>query len=142
MRFNVFLVGTIITSVLVVLILVLIPKRNQFSNGWQFPKNSVEDLHKQKDVEKLYEHYCASCHGVNGAGDTKYSELTNIRMPSFLDEAFQKNWTNVLVQKAIGQGTGEMPGFANKLTSEEIYKLADFVLKLGENSVLDNLSED
>jgi cytochrome c oxidase cbb3-type subunit 3 len=73
------------------------------------------------DGQTLYKKHCAGCHGANGkgafgpdlSGDYKYGKTT------------------MAVQESIASGRPKnMPGFAQKLSQEEINTLTEYLLSL------------
>ena len=69
------------------------------------------------DGAALYKAKCASCHGVNGSGDTamgKAMKLRDLRSPEV-----QKQ-TDADLTKVTADGKGKMPAYKGKLTDAEI----------------------
>ncbi len=81
-----------------------------------------------RDPAALYAHYCARCHGAGGEGDPR-----NVALYPGLDltrsEMIAKG-ARTVVHRRIAQGYGPMPGFAHRLSPEEIQALVDFCLEL------------
>jgi mono/diheme cytochrome c family protein len=72
------------------------------------------------DGAALYKAKCASCHGVNGSGDTamgKAMKLRDLRSPEV-----QKQ-TDADLTKVTADGKGKMPAYKGKLTDAEITAL-------------------
>jgi len=72
------------------------------------------------DGAALYKAKCASCHAVNGAGDTamgKAMKLRDLRSPEV-----QKQ-TDAELTKITAGGKGKMPAYKGKLTDAEITAL-------------------
>jgi len=72
------------------------------------------------DGAALYKAKCASCHGVNGSGDTamgKAMKLRDLRSPEV-----QKQ-TDADLTKVTADGKGKMPAYKGKLTDAEISAL-------------------
>ena len=78
--------------------------------------------------ESLYLNNCASCHGINGHGQTEanYPALTGL---SILRENTPKRLIQVIAygSKAPLDTLPNMPGFANKLSDEQIAQVANYV---------------
>ena len=81
-----------------------------------------------RDPAALYAHYCARCHGAGGEGDPR-----NVALYPGLDltrsEMIAKG-ARTVIHRRIAQGYGPMPGFAHRLSPEEIQALVDFCLEL------------
>jgi len=72
------------------------------------------------DGAALYKAKCASCHAVNGSGDTamgKAMKLRDLRSPEV-----QKQ-TDAELTKITADGKGKMPAYKGKLTDAEITAL-------------------
>jgi mono/diheme cytochrome c family protein len=78
----------------------------------------------ERDAANLYSYYCARCHGAGGEGDPR-----NVDRSPGLDltrsEMVRKRSVE-LIHRRIAQGRGPMPGFARRLSPEEIEELVDF----------------
>ena len=81
----------------------------------------------------LFEHYCANCHGIKGAGDG-FNKYTLTKPPqNFTDSAFSLNLSNDELKRVIslgGKGTNGsvlMPGYIKTLSENEISFLVDYI---------------
>lgn len=63
-----------------------------------------------------YEDFCASCHAINGVGDIGPKISSTAKLA---DGAF--------VVHQISKGSGEMPGFEDVLSKEEIIGIANYI---------------
>jgi mono/diheme cytochrome c family protein len=81
-----------------------------------------------RDPAALYAHYCARCHGAEGEGDPRnvalYPGLDLVRSEMIAKRA------RTVIHRRIAQGYGPMPGFAHRLSPEEVQALVDFCLEL------------
>ncbi len=77
---------------------------------------TTADAGSMVDPAALYTANCESCHGADGSGNIGPDLRT-------LDDA-------AAVATQIEQGGGAMPAFADKLSTDEISALADFVVGL------------
>jgi cytochrome c551 len=68
------------------------------------------------DAAALFSSNCASCHGADGAGNVG---------PDLRGAA-----DSATVAQQIAQGGGSMPAFADKLSTDEIDALAEYVVGL------------
>jgi len=81
----------------------------------------------------LFEHYCANCHGIKGAGDG-FNKYTLTKPPqNFTDSTFSSNLTDDQLKEVIslgGKGTNvslSMPAYSNTLSKDQIYFLVDYI---------------
>lgn len=82
-----------------------------------------------REPAALYAHYCARCHGADGEGDPR-----NVALYPGLDltrSQMVARRERPLIHRRIAQGYGPMPGFAHRLSPEEVRGLVDFCLELG-----------
>ncbi len=73
------------------------------------------------DVEILYGQHCASCHGVDRLGG-----MGPALMPINLERLRKSAAEEVIAQ---GRNATQMPGFGEKLSSEELRLLADYIYR-------------
>jgi cytochrome c6 len=78
--------------------------------------DSGADLFKQK---------CAMCHGENGAGKGKVSALTSAEAQQKSDADFK-----TAIEQGVKNDKGMMPGYAGKLTPEQIDGLVKYLRSL------------
>ncbi len=87
-----------------------------------------------KKTEKTWKAKCASCHGVDGKGQTDQGKKAGI--PDYASPDFQKSKTDDQLKSAISNGVktdkGEMEGYKDKLSGEEIDNLVKLVRSLGK----------
>ena len=76
----------------------------------------------------LYRSYCRRCHGPNGEGPKRpvelYPHLDLLTSPMVL------RGDRAAVRQRIEEGHGPMPGYARRLTPDEMERLIDFTLQL------------
>jgi cbb3-type cytochrome c oxidase subunit III len=72
------------------------------------------------NTAKTFNEKCAMCHGEDGKGKTKDT-------PNFTNAEWQKKETDVEFIEMIQKGKKPMPGFAGKLSDEEIKALVAYV---------------
>lgn len=82
-------------------------------------------LSDEEPVVALYKARCAACHGEDGRpkGIARNSAV-------FTDEVWKTSTSLEEVAQVISLGRSKMPGFASKLTPEEIQALAAYVLAM------------
>jgi mono/diheme cytochrome c family protein len=87
-----------------------------------------------KKTERTWKAKCASCHGADGKAETDQGKKLGI--PNYADAAFQKSKTDDQLKSAIANGVktdkGEMDGFKDKLSGEEIDNLVKLVRSLAK----------
>jgi cytochrome c6 len=77
---------------------------------------------------ELYKNKCIACHDEDGSGDTavgKSLKAADLRSP-----AVQKK-SNAQLAAFIASGGGNMPGFRNNTTDQEIHELVEYIRVLG-----------
>jgi len=85
---------------------------------------------------ELYDDYCARCHGSHGEGDPR-----GLRTYPHLDlraSPMVRRGDRAAVRQRIAAGSGPMPGFVRRLTRQEIERLVDFTLQLGQSPKREN----
>jgi len=76
----------------------------------------------------LYSKNCASCHGLDGRAKTikaRRNHARNLSDPEWQDKASDERIFN-----SIMNGKGKMPGYAKKLSAQEIDSLVPYVRSL------------
>ena len=80
----------------------------------------------ERAAPRLYRDYCARCHGRRGAG---------MQRPDGFDPGLDLTASAMIaagrreeIRRRIAEGRGTMPGFARRLSAEEIDQLIDFVV--------------
>jgi mono/diheme cytochrome c family protein len=93
-----------------------------------------EDLFVQRSPgEKLWRKHCATCHGINGSGNTPaymgnvYADLT--------DNVWKAGGSETSIRGVIRNGVfGEMPGFARQLSPQDLDLLVRYMRTLRSGS--------
>ena len=77
---------------------------------------------------RIFERRCASCHNVNGDGNT----ITASRFPfaNLIDGKWRGDGSLASIERQLREGHDPMPKFEGKLTDEEIRQVAAYVLAL------------
>jgi cytochrome c553 len=87
-----------------------------------------------KKTERTWKAKCASCHGADGKAETDQGKKLGI--PNYSEAAFQKSKTDDQLKAAIANGVkndkGEMEGYKDKLSGEEIDNLVKVVRSFGK----------
>jgi mono/diheme cytochrome c family protein len=83
---------------------------------------------KPETPPELYAAYCARCHGQGGEGDPRSAKLhPNLDL---LVSPMVRRGDRALIRDRIAKGKGPMPGFARRLSPQEIESLVDFTIEL------------
>jgi cytochrome c oxidase cbb3-type subunit 3 len=76
-------------------------------------------LHHETPGEKIYNEYCADCHGMDGAGNT--AQGMGNPYTDLLDNTWKFGGDDRSISNVIRDGSfGAMPAFHSKLTDEQI----------------------
>jgi mono/diheme cytochrome c family protein len=86
-----------------------------------------------KKTERTWKAKCASCHGVDGKGQT--DQGTKMGIPDYTTAAWQKDTSDADIKKAITEGVNrdkagkkqEMEPFKDKLPPEQIDLLVAYI---------------
>lgn len=84
----------------------------------------------QSQTKAIFEERCASCHGLDGRGRTSMGEM--LEAPDFTDAEWQRGVTDERMRASVGDGKGQMPAFAGKLSPREINALVAYVRAFAE----------
>jgi cytochrome c6 len=79
-----------------------------------------------EDGKALYEQKCAMCHGKNGVATAMGKGSKN-----FNDPEFQKANTAEAIAKVTADGKNKMPAYKDKLKSDQVQAIADYIKALG-----------
>lgn len=83
-------------------------------------------------ITRTWKAKCASCHGVDGKGDTETGKKA--KLPDFTKADWQKGKTDAQIKSAIENGAkkdgNEMDAYKDKLTPEQIDGLVSYVRSL------------
>ena len=74
---------------------------------------------------QLYAKQCASCHGKDGRAKTVKGKLKHAR--NLTDAEWQEKVSDERIFNSIMNGKGKMPGYAKKLSQDEIESLAGYI---------------
>ena len=77
------------------------------------------------NAAQLYAKHCASCHGRDGRAKTIKGKLKHARDLS--DREWQEKVSDERIFNSIMNGKGKMPGYAKKLSQDEIESLAGYI---------------
>lgn len=75
--------------------------------------------------KRLYDQYCARCHGVGGV-PTKEAPTAS----SFADAAFVERLSDESMKGVIRGGRGQMPGFGDRFTDATLQVMVAYVREL------------
>lgn len=115
-------------------IIVLIPL-TLFAHDWNAPQEAAQrpnpvpkDAAAIERGQKLFEQYCANCHGKNGQGDGPLAAALNPKPANLATRA--GHHTDGDFAWKIANGRSVMPAFKNQLTENQIWELAHFIQNL------------
>jgi cytochrome c6 len=81
-----------------------------------------------QSAAQLYTKHCASCHGKDGRSKTIKGKLKHSR--DLTDREWHEKVSDERIFNSINNGKGKMPGYAKKLSEEQIESLATYVRAL------------
>jgi len=77
-----------------------------------------------------FDHYCATCHGMLGDGQSVVADKMTLRRPKNLTDADARDWPPGRIFQAIRQGYGLMPSYAVQLTERDAWGVVAYVRAL------------
>ncbi|HXK23604.1 MAG TPA: c-type cytochrome [Myxococcota bacterium] len=90
--------------------------------------------------KQLYQKYCASCHGMNGRGDTPIGKLFTAPPPDLTRIATRRGgwFPEVLVKEIVdgrfaAHGGREMPVWGEILTTSQITLVTEYLFSIQNN---------
>jgi mono/diheme cytochrome c family protein len=86
---------------------------------------------KNLTTPQLYARHCARCHGEQGEGNPR-----GLRLYPHLDllsSPMVRRGDRAAVRQRIAEGEGPMPGFARRLTPQEVERLVDFTFQFSRS---------
>ncbi len=90
---------------------------------------SAAVLAEDKKTERTWKAKCASCHGVDGKGDTESGK--KMKVVDMTSADWHKKTTDAKIRESIMNGTktdsGEMQPFKDSLSSEQIDGLVNYI---------------
>lgn len=85
-------------------------------------KNFKNTVVANKDIlargEKLYQVYCAVCHGTKGYGNGTVAELSLVKPPSLQAQKIRA-WTDGQINHLITKGRGLMGSYESQISSQD-----------------------
>jgi mono/diheme cytochrome c family protein len=88
-------------------------------------------LANAQTAESTYKAKCAACHGADGKGDTAVGKSMKLRD---LRSADVQKQTDEELTAWIANGKGAMPAYKDKLTSDQIKQLVEFIRQLAKKT--------
>lgn len=108
-----------------------------FAHEWNAPEEAAQRSNPvPKDAaviergQKLFEQFCANCHGKNGQGDGPLATALNPK-PANLAARAGHHSDGDLAWK-IANGRGVMPAYKKQLTETQIWELTHYIQSLKE----------
>ena len=84
--------------------------------------------------KKMYGFDCALCHGKDGDGKGDLAADMNLKLADYRDPAALKDMTDGEMFYIIKNGKGQMTGEADRVKTEEIWDLVNYVRSLAKKS--------
>lgn len=81
--------------------------------------------------EAVFKVKCASCHGVDGSGNTAIGK--NMKLRDLRSAEVQKQ-SDTQLRGIIAKGKNKMPGFEKSLGADQVKQLVAYVRELGKKS--------
>ena len=94
--------------------------------------NAPVDAARAAQGKTVYDHFCAACHGTTGHGDGPAAPGLRIRPVDLTVHVFQHDET--YLAQAISGGMPAMPAFKERLTSEQIADVIEYMRLLGHQA--------
>ena len=97
--------------------------------------------------KRLFQDYCAHCHGRQGDGDGFNAEFLDKAPAELSNPKFQAKRSNEKLFQVISEGGTKvkkshlMPGFGYTLSEQEIWSLIAFIRHLGKDGVMVTVPE-
>ncbi len=112
------------------------PRRNPEARKLKNPEpNNVESVEAGK---KLYQRFCASCHGPQGKGDGSLA-LAGGTPSDLTDETWDFGSTDGEIFVSIRDGvSADMLAYKDKLTEKQIWQLVSFIRSIGPKPAKDD----
>jgi len=110
------------------------------ANDAKSPADAPEIVlnYEQSNGQKLFEHYCAVCHGTAGEGDGFNAFNLNPKPRNLADRESMRRFSDHQLFAAISQGGLErgksnlMPAWGNTLNERQVRYLVAYLRTLGE----------
>ncbi|MFZ9520386.1 MAG: c-type cytochrome [Silvanigrellaceae bacterium] len=81
--------------------------------------------------QRLYERFCAGCHGADGKAQTTMSRMMSSKPTNLADGPWKGEQTTSAIIEIVKNGKGAMPAYGKEISNEaELSALADHVLSL------------
>ena len=84
--------------------------------------------------KKTYGYDCAMCHGKDGDGKGDLADDMKVKLLDYTDPAALKDKTDGELFYIIKNGKGEMTGESDRLKSDEVWNLVNYVRSFSKNS--------
>ena len=90
---------------------------------------SIQSFEARADAAgaAVYKAKCASCPGADGTGNTPVGKSLKVRDLSLKEV---QSLSDAELTKVIADGKGKMPGYAKKLSAEQIKALVGFIREM------------
>ena len=149
---NVFIWGSAIVALLVLLVFLFVPPAPQTlgvpqpygaydaerraNAGYNDPSPAeatetasvASGTGELRSAQLLYDTYCAQCHGKGGAGDAPLARMMTNKPANLITGPYKFVRTEAGIAAIVRNGVGSMPGFEEEINEAEALLLARHVL--------------
>jgi mono/diheme cytochrome c family protein len=108
-----------------------------FGHDWNAPEEAAQrqnpvpkDSAAIERGQKLYQQFCANCHGKTGQGDGPLAAALKPKPANLAERA--GHHTDGDYAWKIANGRGVMPGFKDQLQENQIWDVTHFIQSLGK----------
>lgn len=85
-----------------------------------------------RETQQLYNTYCATCHGRNGAGDGNLGADLKIKPANFHSDRVKEQKDGALFWK-LSYGRGEMPAYRESFTDQQRWQLVTYIRQMSDS---------
>ena len=125
--------GRALTAVALASLFVVLAMGNA-ATDWDLPEDCKTKENPQAVTEeslqegkKVYDENCLFCHGESGAGNGQVAAMLSTKPPRFDDAEHMDKETDAEFFCKISTGRDPMPGFAKKLSADEIWHTINYL---------------
>jgi mono/diheme cytochrome c family protein len=107
-----------------------VPQENAVAGSTDAPTGPAA-LRAAPTGQKLYERFCAGCHGADGKAQTSMARMMASRPTNLADGPWKGEQTTAAIVEIVKNGKGAMPAYGKEISTDaELAALADYVLSL------------
>jgi cbb3-type cytochrome c oxidase subunit III len=130
------LLGVLIVTIMWLAIQAQEPRRNPEAQKLKNPEPRTDE--SVEAGKKLYQRFCASCHGPQGKGDGGLA-LAGGTPSDLTDENWDYGSTDGEIFVAIRDGvSADMLAYKEKLTEKQIWQIVNYIRSIGPKQAKEN----